>query len=204
MFSIGQEIVLELNRMSAKCAMRGWKLRPGGGYILTDKPGPKAKFIPPVPGDDVVARLEENGVIYGFSTVFVEVLKKSDLMLLAVRDEVVSKALRSQERYSCLIPMDIATISGEPEKGFIYDISMGGIRFMGAADLHLPIGSVFQASFHPGGLGKVENMVTEVVRTNFVEGQFRYAAKVEKMTPKNEGVMRQYMEFCGKWFSRHF
>ncbi len=195
---------MELNKMSAKCALRGWKLRRGTGYILTDKPSPKAKFIPPVPGEEVVARTEESGVIYTFSALFVEVLKKSDLYIMAIRDEIVSKVLRTQERYDCLIPVSLTTSGGDNVQGAIFEISMGGVRFMTAEDMPFASGDKLRATFFPGGLDKVADMEVEVLRSVLATGKPKYAAKVTNMGANNEAVMRNYMDFRSKWSCRGF
>lgn len=198
MLGLEKEAVIEFARKSGQVILRGWKMGEKG-YLLTEKP---EGALPPLPvGGGAIIRVENRGTVYGMSAIYKEFLKKTDLCLFTIQNDVISHSLRSQERVQCLLPVNVhrgedAAAAGS---GVIVNLGKGGLRFVTAVSMQAKPDDTLAVSFHPGGIGFISRQKIRLMRENGQAGQFEYAAQFIDMEKENIKLLDDYFALCKTW-----
>lgn len=209
MFEIDNEVALEAEGKKALCRLVAWKLRDKRGYLLTEPPLVKGGFPPLRMGHRVMVRMESGGRRYGINTVFVELLKKTGLMMFTFLEDMEIRPMRAERRTECVIPVTVAGAAADNGvspigKGIIIDVSGGGTAFYSRDALDLVPGNDAFISFRPGGMGEVKDLKMNILRTKLAGQLCEYSGKFET-EPGDEGcrnnlaTLDNYLRFCDQW-----
>ena len=199
MLELGKEAVIEFAKKHGWIMVRGWK--PGvNGYILSEKPrGP----LPPLSlGQEAVVRLENAGVVYGMAVTYKEALKKTNLCVFALHDDVMARKLREEERVQCFLPVSVRRAenrSGALDSGMIIDLCKGGLRFVTRAPMLVETGEMLSASFYPGGMGFMDGQKIRMMRVDGHGSWFEYAAQFVDMNQKDAKLLNDYIALYRAW-----
>lgn len=128
MFSVGQDVFLEIGGAKVTTRVRGLKK---GTYFLVDMP----KEVKLHPGDDLVCRSVHGGEYCGFYSKVIALLSEIGLVLIKYPEDITISSIRTAERYSVALPVEISNKSMSGSEKFVElleDISAGGCRIMSA------------------------------------------------------------------------
>ena len=100
-----------------------------GYYLICSIPQLRGSWIRVHRENHVVVRYLHKGVVYGFKCTLLSLIEEPvPLMLLSYPEEIETVALRKHDRIACLIPASVQ-VEGQPCKGAIVDLSLGGCSF---------------------------------------------------------------------------
>jgi c-di-GMP-binding flagellar brake protein YcgR len=200
MFEVGQPITLDCKGKSPKSFLRGWKMQ-NGGYLLLDPPSPLNRKLLFGPDAKIVVRMKREGTVYGFVTGPARLLKKTNIMILKLKEDIHEHSIRTEIRFSCFIPAEIT--SGESndreieERGMICDISMSGARFLTPDPLKDE--DSIRLTFSLGGEGTIRQKRFKVMRSKIVKGKYMYAGRFLGMGNEDKEKLARFFDFLNEW-----
>lgn len=202
MFTVGKSITLDHKGKSMKSSLRGWKTQKGG-YLLVEPPSPANCKLLTKPRETVIVRMENDGIIYGFVTGSAKLLRKTNLLRLELKEEIMQHSIRTEERYPCFIPAKIVeeqTFSlGEPKKndGMICDISLLGAMFLSPEPLKSE-GSV-RLTFSLGSEGTITGISLKILRSRMVKEKYMYAGAFLGLHREDREKLGNFFNFFKQW-----
>lgn len=203
MFSIGQEMTIEVQGKGIKTLLQGWHQWRDEGYFLIYPPSMHDIGQAPKPGSNIIVRYMSGGTVYGTATRFAVSLAKTNLWMLEFSGDVEELSLRSNERFYCLIPVRLTgSEKGKIEEigtGLICDISFSGAKIITKEPISLPESNMIQISILLSDAGAIEFQECEVVRKTVQIGYIEYAGMFVDMNEENKEKLQKFFEFCKTW-----
>lgn len=194
--SAGHEIMIEVDGNRAKTVVRGWSFHEQG-YFLLDSPTHLSQYRVGTKG---IMRFEKGGTVCGVKVHFASFIQKANLWVLKIYERMVQDSMRSNERYSCIIPASLKNHESGEEIGkvIITDLSLGGARLVTKKSLSLSEGDFLDIDFVIPGHGDT-NQTMEVKRHNEYEGIFTYSGPFISMNVEDENKFREFFDLCKEW-----
>ena len=202
MFTVGKSVTLDHKGKSMKSSLKGWKTQKGG-YLLVEPPSPANCKLLTKPRETVIVRMKIEGTIYGFVTGSAKLLRKTNLLRLELKEEIMQHSIRSEDRYPCFIPAEIVeeqTFSlTEPIKndGMICDISLLGAMFLSPEPLKSE-GSV-RLTFSLGSEGTITGVSLKILRSRMVKEKYMYAGAFLGLHREDREKLGNFFNFFKQW-----
>lgn len=201
MFELGTEIVLEIDRKTSSSRLLGWKFISDRKLLFLANPGASSGFLAPLAGQTVVMRMESHGVMTGFEAVYLDTLKKTDLMLFIVSQDIVIKKLRNDERFFCFLPVELVSpATGEVYcRGMINNLSVGGAALGAEVNAGLGADHDVLLNFNAGGLGEVKGLRMKIARARSMNQRWIYSGNFIDVSKEQKEPLERFFDFYRRW-----
>lgn len=192
MFSVGQEVFLEMGGEKVSARVRGLK---NGTYILVERPRGARLH----PGDDLICRSVHDGEYCGFYSKVVALLSELGLVIIKYPADITVSSIRKAERYSVALPVEITNRSLSGSEKFVElleDISEGGCRIISARkmvkDDELALGGEFLPGLAFKRLSGVVSWSSEIS-----ESRAEYGIRFYPLANGDKTLMDRFISIVG-------
>ncbi len=200
MLSPGQEIIVEIDGKKNKTSLRGWKTN-GSGYFLLDPPEFEGILCEIKIGTKSIIRFEDEGSILGIMGRFTSFLNKTRLWAFTFTDDPIRHTMRSNERYTCLIPASAVNESSAAPlgSGMITDLSLSGLRLVTKKPLDVKKGDFIDVVFSLNPSDGAMTQRIEIARSGKYEKIYTYSGPFIELVIEDEKRLTDFFEFCKQW-----
>ncbi len=200
MLTPGQEVIVEIGGKKAKTNLRGWKIN-GSGYFLFDPPEIEGVLCEIKPGDSTIIRFEDEGSIFGIKGRFTTFLIKTRLWAFSFTGDPIQHSMRSDERYTCLIPASAVNENSAAPlgSGMITDISLSGLHLVTKKPLDIEEGDFMDIVFSLNASEGAMTQRIELARIGKYEKLHTYSGPFIDLEQEDEKRLTEFFEFCKEW-----
>lgn len=180
--------------------VRGWKV---GQFIIVDHPASGANLTKVSPDAKCTMRYVSEGRVTSFATHGITVLRQPLNLLVLDYPKVIHSqiSLRKQERIKTTIfslIKDLESKDGEPIKGMILDVSLGGLLVSTYKEFPLNKTLVFDFEFVTGqrmeGVqAKIKNKSTDFKSIDF---PYLHGCEFLEIKPQEKAIFQNFFEYC--------